>query len=140
LLIYGRDFNGLGGRAAFETAIRNTETLILLACERVPKLSLYNAREKSRDERTGEVKDYSRKDGILFSGIFAPKDVPEWTHFIAPLIRCLFSSGRSTCSLYVRPIDLQLQPCRWKLYFVTHGDHPALPNVQPSCSRASDTG
>jgi len=44
-----------------------------------------NAREKLRDERTGELKDYIRKDGPLFSGIFAPKDAPEWTHDRAKL-------------------------------------------------------
>jgi len=41
----------------------------------------YNARETIRDERTNEVKDYSRgKDDILFSGIFVdPKrNAPEW--------------------------------------------------------------
>jgi hypothetical protein len=40
----------------------------------------YNARDKLRDERTGTVKDYSRKDGVLFEGIFAPKNAPEWVH------------------------------------------------------------
>lgn len=38
----------------------------------------YNAREKMTDERTGERYDYQRKGGIVFSGIFAPKDAPEW--------------------------------------------------------------
>ncbi len=38
----------------------------------------YNAREAIRDERTGELKDYSRKKGLEFSGIFAPKNAPEW--------------------------------------------------------------
>lgn len=39
----------------------------------------YNAREAIRDERTGELKDYSRKTGgVEFSGIFAPKNAPEW--------------------------------------------------------------
>lgn len=40
----------------------------------------YNAREKLRDERTGEWKDYSRAGEVQFSGIFAPKNAPEWTH------------------------------------------------------------
>jgi ATP-dependent exoDNAse (exonuclease V) alpha subunit len=39
----------------------------------------YNAREKLTDERTGEIKDFRRKDGLIFSGIYAPKDAPEWT-------------------------------------------------------------
>jgi len=40
----------------------------------------YNAREKLTDERTGEVKDYRAKDGLIFSGIYAPKDAPDWAH------------------------------------------------------------
>ena len=42
----------------------------------------YNSRDKLRDERTGESKDYSRsKEDVLFSGIFVdPKrNAPEWT-------------------------------------------------------------
>jgi len=39
----------------------------------------YNHRTKLRDERTGELKDYSRAGGVLFSGIFTPKDAPAWT-------------------------------------------------------------
>ena len=38
----------------------------------------YNARAKLDDERTGQTKDYSRANGIVFSGVFAPKDAPEW--------------------------------------------------------------
>lgn len=38
----------------------------------------YNAREKLTDKRTGEVKDYSHKDGLVFSGIYTPKNAPEW--------------------------------------------------------------
>jgi len=46
----------------------------------------YNAREKLRDERTGEMKDYNRHgDEPVFSGIFAPKDAPEWAHDRAAL-------------------------------------------------------
>lgn len=45
----------------------------------------YNAREKLIDERTGEVKDYSHKEGLIFSGIFTPKDAPEWAQNRAEL-------------------------------------------------------
>lgn len=38
----------------------------------------YNAREKLRDEQTSEIKDYSHAGGVVFSGIFAPKDAPAW--------------------------------------------------------------
>jgi hypothetical protein len=40
----------------------------------------YRARCELTDERTGLVHDYSRKAGeLLFSGIYAPKDSPDWT-------------------------------------------------------------
>lgn len=45
----------------------------------------YNARNCLTDERTGELRDYSRKEGLLFSGIFAPKNAPEWAHDRAEL-------------------------------------------------------
>lgn len=41
----------------------------------------YQARERLRDERTGEVKDYTRKterQALLFSGLYAPKNAPAW--------------------------------------------------------------
>jgi hypothetical protein len=39
----------------------------------------YNARDRLVDEKTGELKNYSRnEDQVLFSGIFAPKDAPAW--------------------------------------------------------------
>src|SRR5258708_6140146 len=45
----------------------------------------YNSREKIEQELTGVVNDFSRKSGLLFSGIFAPKDAPEWAHDRAKL-------------------------------------------------------
>src|ERR1700730_7065607 len=46
----------------------------------------YNAREKLIEERTGEVKDYRNAgEEVLFSGIFAPKDAPEWAQDRAQL-------------------------------------------------------
>jgi len=38
----------------------------------------YNARAALHDERTGALKDYSRGNGLEFSGIFAPEHAPEW--------------------------------------------------------------
>ena len=38
----------------------------------------YNAREKLENGKTGEVHDYTRAEGLAFSGIFAPKDAPDW--------------------------------------------------------------
>ena len=40
----------------------------------------YRAREKLRDETSGQVKDYTRKaeQPVLFSGIYPPKHAPDW--------------------------------------------------------------
>lgn len=40
----------------------------------------YNSRSNLKDHRTGEPKDYRYKEGVEFTGIFAPKDAPEWVH------------------------------------------------------------
>src|ERR1035441_3927434 len=38
----------------------------------------YNSRTKLEDERTGQTKDYRKFDGLMFSGVFVPKDAPAW--------------------------------------------------------------
>lgn len=38
----------------------------------------YNARERLTEDATGETKDYTRKGGCVFEGVFAPKNAPEW--------------------------------------------------------------
>ena len=40
----------------------------------------YQSRGRIRDERSGQVKDYTRKaeQELLFSGVYAPKNAPEW--------------------------------------------------------------
>jgi hypothetical protein len=72
----------------------------------------YNARDNIRDERTGEMKDYSRKDGLEFSGIFAPKDAPEWTRDRAALWNAVElkedQSTRPQTAQLARSIDLAL--------------------------------
>ncbi len=41
----------------------------------------YNAREEMTEERTGEVKDYTRKqDRAVWSGLFVDKAAPAWAH------------------------------------------------------------
>ena len=39
----------------------------------------YRAGERLTDERTGETHDYTRRTGVLWTGIYAPKDAPAWT-------------------------------------------------------------
>lgn len=40
----------------------------------------YQSRGRIQDERSGQVKDYTRKaeQELLFSGVYAPKNAPEW--------------------------------------------------------------
>lgn len=40
----------------------------------------YQSRGRLRDDQTGQVKDYTRKaeQELLFSGVFAPKEAPDW--------------------------------------------------------------
>ncbi|MCC8986022.1 MAG: MobA/MobL family protein [Nitrospira sp.] len=45
----------------------------------------YNAREELTEERTGEIKDYSRAQGLIFSGLYTPANAPEWAHDRAQL-------------------------------------------------------
>jgi hypothetical protein len=40
--------------------------------------SAYHAAERVRDARTGEVHDYTRKDGVLHTEILAPEHAPDW--------------------------------------------------------------
>lgn len=45
----------------------------------------YNAREALTEERTGEVKDFHRAKGLLFSGLYTPAQAPKWAHDRAQL-------------------------------------------------------
>jgi len=38
----------------------------------------YNSRQALTNVGTGEKHDYTRRGGVVFEGIFAPKDAPEW--------------------------------------------------------------
>lgn len=40
----------------------------------------YNSRSQLENENTGEKHDYRKQGEVLFSGIFAPKNAPEWAH------------------------------------------------------------
>lgn len=45
----------------------------------------YNARAALTEERTGEVKDYRRGAGLLFSGLYIPTHAPDWAQDRAQL-------------------------------------------------------
>lgn len=68
----------------------------------------YNAREQLTDERTGEVKDYSRAQGLLFSGIFTPANAPAWAHDRGKLWNEVERVEDRKDSQLARPIELAL--------------------------------
>jgi hypothetical protein len=68
----------------------------------------YNARENIRDERTGEMKSYSRFTGDLFSGIFAPKNAPEWAKDRAALWNAVEAAEKRKDAQLSREITLGL--------------------------------
>jgi ATP-dependent exoDNAse (exonuclease V) alpha subunit len=72
----------------------------------------YNAREDIRDERTGEMKRHAKRIGLEFSGIFAPKNAPEWAKDRARLWNAVErredeSKRRATAQL-ARSLELNL--------------------------------
>lgn len=72
----------------------------------------YNARENIRDERTGEMKRHGNRPGLEFSGIFAPKNAPEWMRDRAKLWNAVElqedgTTRRATAQL-ARNIELNL--------------------------------
>ena len=45
----------------------------------------YRAGIRIEDKRTGEIHDYTRKQGVYGSEILAPEDTPDWVHDRAAL-------------------------------------------------------
>lgn len=68
----------------------------------------YNAREALTDERTGENPDYRRKGGIVFSGIFAPKDAPAWAQDRQTLWNEVEKSEKRKNSQLAREVEIAL--------------------------------
>jgi len=68
----------------------------------------YNARDRLTDERTGEAKDYSQKEGLMFSGIFAPKNAPDWAHDRAQLWNHAEAAETRKNSRTAREIEIAL--------------------------------
>ena len=72
----------------------------------------YNARENIRDERTGEMKRHGHRQGLEFSGIFAPKNAPEWMKDRAKLWNAVErqedGTTRPTTAQLARNIELNL--------------------------------
>jgi hypothetical protein len=69
----------------------------------------YRARCELVDERTGLVHDYGRKGGeLLFEGIYAPKDAPEWAHDRAQLWNHVEAFEKHRRALLAREFNIAL--------------------------------
>lgn len=68
----------------------------------------YNAREELTEERTGEVKDYSRAQGLQFSGIFTPCHAPTWARDRAKLWNAADQAENRKDSTLAREYEISL--------------------------------
>jgi hypothetical protein len=69
----------------------------------------YQSRSMLIDERTGERHNYSRKSGeLLFEGIYAPKDAPDWTHDRAKLWNHVEAFERRSDAQLAKSFDIAL--------------------------------
>jgi MobA/MobL family len=69
----------------------------------------YRARCALNDERTGTLHDYSRKSGeLLWQGIYAPKDAPEWARERAQLWNHVEAFERRRDAQLARSFDIAL--------------------------------
>lgn len=75
----------------------------------VAKYVAYMARTRLEDERTGEIYDYSRnEDRALWTGIFAPKNAPEWAHDPQKLVNEIERAEKRKDSQLALPLELSL--------------------------------
>ena len=68
----------------------------------------YRAGMEIRDERTGMVHDYTRKQGILFTGMVLPDDAPEWASDRAALWNAAEAAEKRKDARIAREIILAL--------------------------------
>jgi hypothetical protein len=69
----------------------------------------YNARMRIEDERTGIVHDYSRHPSqVLWTGLYTPKDAPEWTQDRAQLWNHVEAFEKHRSAQVARTIEISL--------------------------------
>ncbi len=70
----------------------------------------YNARESLENKRTGQACDYTRSthSAVLFSGIFAPKDAPDWARDREQLWNHVEAAEKRKDSQLAREIEIGL--------------------------------
>src|SRR4051794_10177152 len=78
------------------------------------RTAAYNERTELTDQRTGQSHDYRDKGGLLWSGIFAPKDAPEWAHDLGKLANEIERVEKRKDAQLAMNMDLAL-PCEQTL-------------------------
>ncbi len=68
----------------------------------------YIAREGLTEERTGEIKDYSRAQGLIFSGLYTPANAPTWAHDRAELWNAADRAEKRKDAQLARVYDIAL--------------------------------
>lgn len=68
----------------------------------------YNASEELTEERTGEVKDYRRAQGLQFSGIYTPAHAPAWAQDRAKLWNAADQAENRKDSTLAREYEIAL--------------------------------
>lgn len=71
-------------------------------------MAAYRAAEKLPDQKTGETIDFSRKQGVLYSEIIAPKDAPQWATDRAELWNRSEATHKVQKAIVAREIQLSL--------------------------------
>lgn len=70
--------------------------------------SAYRSGEKVKDEQTGKLHDYSRRQGVIHSEIIAPNNAPEWTKNRSQLWNAVEASEKRKDSRVAREVEISL--------------------------------
>lgn len=68
----------------------------------------YRAAARLNDERTGEIHDFTRKAGVVYSAIVAPEDAPEWMRDRERLWQAVEAVERRKDAQLARELQLSL--------------------------------
>jgi hypothetical protein len=72
------------------------------------RTAAYNGRTRLVDERTGEEWDYGHLGGVLFSGMYAPKDAPDWARDLGQLVNEVERFEKRSDSQLAMNLDIAL--------------------------------
>jgi hypothetical protein len=99
-----------GGEDFFKVAVYHFTGKVVSrgAGHSVTAKAAYRAAERIDDERTGQTHDYTRKQGVEFSGIYLPKDAPETMRDRAALWNAVEAKENRKDSTLARDYELSL--------------------------------